>query len=178
MELYARMFANPMALAASSMNMWLDYAQLWQSSWMKLLGQDGAPVAAPAKGDARFKDDEWSSNFLFDFVKQSYLIASRHIQGAVANVEGLPEEAQKKVAFFTRQYVDALAPSNFVMTNPQVLRETLASGGQNLVRGLNNLLADMEKGDGQLRICMTDEKAFELGRTSPARRARSCSRPT
>ena len=98
MDLYARMFANPMALAAESMSMWLDYAQLWQSSWLKLLGQEGAPVAAPAKGDARFKDDEWSSNFLFDFVKQSYLIASRHIQGAVASVEGLPEESQKKVA--------------------------------------------------------------------------------
>jgi len=164
MELYARMFANPMALAATSMNMWLDYAQLWQSSWMKLLGQDSKPVAAPARGDARFKDDEWSSNFLFDFVKQSYLIASRHIQGAVSNVEGLPEESQKKVAFFTRQYVDALAPSNFVMTNPQVLRETLASGGQNLVKGLNNLLADLEKGDGQLRISMTDESAFQLGK--------------
>jgi len=164
MELYARMFANPMALAASSMNMWLDYARLWQSSWMKMLGQDGAPVALPAKSDARFKDDEWSNNFLFDFIKQSYLIASRHIQGAVANVEGLPEDAQKKVAFFTRQYVDALAPSNFVMTNPQVLRETLASGGQNLLKGLNNLLADLEKGDGQLRISMTDEKAFKLGK--------------
>jgi len=164
MDLYARMFANPMALAAESMSMWLDYAQLWQSSWLKLLGQEGAPVAAPAKGDARFKDDEWSSNFLFDFVKQSYLIASRHIQGAVASVEGLPEESQKKVAFFTRQYVDALAPSNFVMTNPQVLRETLASGGQNLVKGLNNLLADLEKGDGQLRISMTDETAFKLGK--------------
>jgi poly[(R)-3-hydroxyalkanoate] polymerase subunit PhaC len=164
MELWARMFANPAALAASSVNMWLDYAQLWQSSWLKLLGQDSKPVAAPAKGDARFKDDEWSNNFLFDFVKQSYLIASRHIQGAVAGVEGLPEEAQKKVAFFTRQYVDALAPSNFVMTNPQVLRETLASGGQNLVKGLNNLLADLEKGDGQLRIRMTDESAFQLGK--------------
>ena len=164
MDLYARMFSNPMALGAESMSMWLDYARLWQSSWMKLLGQDGAPVAAPAKGDARFKDDEWSNNFLFDFVKQSYLIASRHIQSTVANVEGLPEESQKKVAFFTRQYVDALAPSNFVLTNPQVLRETLASGGQNLVRGLNNLLADLEKGDGQLRISMTDETAFKLGK--------------
>ena len=148
MELYARMFANPAALAATSMSMWFDYAQLWQSSWMKLLGQHSEPVAAPAKGDARFKDDDWSSNFLFDFVKQSYLIASRHIQGAVSNVEGLPEEAQKKVAFFTRQYVDALAPSNFIMTNPQVLRETLASGGQNLVRGLTTCSAIWKRATG------------------------------
>jgi polyhydroxyalkanoate synthase len=164
MDLYGRMLANPMALAAASMSMWLDYAQLWQSSWLKLFGQDVKPVATPAKGDARFRDDEWSDNFLFDFIKQSYLIASRHIQHAVSNVEGLPQESEKKVAFFTRQYVDALAPSNFVMTNPQVLRETLSSGGQNLVKGLNNLLADIEKGDGQLRISMTDETAFKLGK--------------
>jgi len=164
MDLYGRMLANPMALAAASMNMWLDYAQLWQSSWMKLLGQDVKPVATPVKGDARFRDDEWSDNFLFDFIKQSYLIASRHIQHVVSNVEGLPAESEKKVAFFTRQYVDALAPSNFVMTNPQVLRETISSGGQNLVKGLNNLLADIEKGDGQLRISMTDETAFKLGK--------------
>ncbi len=164
MDLYGRMLANPMALAASSVNMWLDYARLWQSSWTRLLGGQAQPVAAPARGDARFKDDDWSDNFVFDLVKQSYLIAARHIQHAVAGVEGLPEESQKKVAFFTRQYVDALAPSNFVLTNPQVLRETLASGGQNLVRGLNNLLADIEKGEGRLRISMTDESAFEIGR--------------
>jgi len=172
MDLYGRMLANPMALAAASMSMWFDYAQLWRSSWMKLLGQDVKPVAMPAKGDSRFKDDEWSNNFLFDYIKQSYLIASRHIQHAVSSVEGLPEESEKKVAFFTRQYVDALAPSNFVMTNPQVLRETLSTGGQNLVKGLNNLLADIEKGDGQLRISMTDETAFTLGKnvaTSPGK---------
>jgi polyhydroxyalkanoate synthase len=164
MDLYGRMLANPAALAAASLNLWLDYARLWQWSWMKLLGHAAPPVAAPAKGDARFKDDDWSDHFMFDFVKQSYLIAARHIQHAVAGVEGLPEDSQKKVAFFTRQYVDALAPSNFVLTNPQVLRETLASGGQNLVRGLNNLLGDIEKGGGQLSISMTDESAFELGR--------------
>ena len=164
MDLYSRMLSNPMALAASSASMMADYMQLWQSSWMKLLGMETRPVAEPAKGDARFKDEDWSANFLFDYIKQSYLIASRHIQHAVASVEGMPAESEKKVAFFTRQYVDALAPSNFALTNPQVLRETLASGGQNLLKGLANLLADIEKGEGRLRISMTDEKAFQLGR--------------
>lgn len=159
MDLYSRMLANPAALTAFSTNMMVDYLQLWQSSWMKLMGLQPAPVAAPAKGDSRFKDEDWSSNFLFDYVKQSYLIASRHIQHAVANVEGLSPESEKKVAFFTRQYVDALSPSNFALTNPQVLRETLASGGQNLLKGLANLLSDIEKGG----ISMTDEKAFKLG---------------
>jgi polyhydroxyalkanoate synthase len=172
MDLYSRMAADPALLASVSMNLWMDQMRLWQSSWMKLFGMQSQPVAEPAKGDYRFKDEDWSKNFLFDYIKQSYLIASRHIQQAVASVEGLPPESEKKVAFFTRQYVDALAPSNFLMTNPQVLRETLSSGGQNLVRGLNNLLADIEKGGGQLRISMTDETAFQLGRnvaTSPGK---------
>src|SRR5436190_7272178 len=172
MDLYSRMAADPALLASVSMNLWMDQMRLLQSSWMKLVGMESQPVAEPAKGDYRFKDEDWSKNFLFDYIKQSYLIAARHIQQAVAQVDGLPPESEKKVAFFTRQYVDALAPSNFLMTNPQVLRETLSTGGQNLVRGLNNLLADIEKGGGQLRISMTDETAFQLGRnvaTSPGK---------
>jgi polyhydroxyalkanoate synthase len=164
MDLWSRTLMDPSALAAASINYWVDSMRLWHSTWMKMMGQEAQPVAEPAKGDARFKDADWSGNFVFDYLKQSYLIAARHIQHAVAGVEGLPEESQKKIAFFTRQYVDALAPSNFAATNPQVLRETLASGGQNLIKGLNNLLADIEKGEGQLRISMTDETAFQLGK--------------
>jgi polyhydroxyalkanoate synthase len=172
MDLYARMAADPAVMASVTMNWWVDSMRLWQSSWMKMLGMESQAVAEPAKGDARFKDEDWSKNFLFDYIKQSYLISARHIQQAVASVEGLHPDSEKKVAFFTRQYVDALAPSNFLMTNPQVLRETMASGGQNLVKGLNNLLSDLEKGGGELRISMTDEKAFKLGQnvaTSPGK---------
>jgi len=164
MDLYARMAADPARLASFSMNLWLDQMRLWQSSWLKLMGLDSGPVAEPEKGDSRFKDEDWSKNFMFDLIKQSYLISARHIRQGVADVEGLTPESEKKVAFFTRQYVDALSPSNFLMTNPQVLRETVSSGGQNLVRGLNNLLSDLEKGGGKLRISMTDENAFQLGR--------------
>jgi polyhydroxyalkanoate synthase len=160
MDLYSKLLSNPAGIAAFSANMMLDYMQLWQSSWMRMLGMASAPVVAPGKGDGRFKHGDWSDNFMFDYVKQSYLIAARHIQHTVAQVEGLSPEAERKVAFFTRQYVDALSPSNFAFTNPQVLRETVASGGQNLLKGLNNLLSDMEKGG----ISMTDEKAFRLGK--------------
>jgi polyhydroxyalkanoate synthase len=163
LDLYSRMAADPALMASMSMNLWLDHVRLWQSSWMKMFGVNAGPVIEPEKSDARFKDEDWSKNFLFDLIKQSYLISARHIRHAVAQVNGLPEESEKKVAFFTRQYVDALAPSNFLLTNPQVLRETVQSGGQNLVRGLNNLLADIEKGGGNLRISMTDESAFQLG---------------
>jgi polyhydroxyalkanoate synthase len=163
MELAAQMLANPARLAESQLNLWWDYMNLWQGSMLRLMGGDVRPVAVPAQGDKRFRHEDWHEHFLFDYVKQSYLIAARWLHDQVANVEGLPEPTRKKVDFFTRQYIDALAPSNFALTNPEVFRETIASGGQNLVRGLNNLLDDIERGGGQLRISMTDAKAFELG---------------
>jgi len=163
MDLSAKMLANPWKLAETQMKMFWDYAALWQSATMKMMGHSPTPVAQPEKGDYRWRDEEWENHFLFDYFKQSYLIAARHIHDAVCCVEGLPEESQKKVNFFTRQYIDALSPSNFVLTNPQVLRETLGSGGQNLIKGLNNLLEDIDRGNGQLRIKMTDTNAFKVG---------------
>ena len=163
LELAAKMLSNPYRLAETQLNLWWEYSALWQASMMKLLGQETGPVAEPAKSDKRFKHEDWEEHFLFDYIKQSYLIAARWLHNAVANVEGLDEHTQKKVDFFTRQYIDALAPSNFALTNPEVFRETIATGGQNLVKGLNNLLDDIERGNGQLKISMTDSNAFELG---------------
>jgi polyhydroxyalkanoate synthase len=163
MELSAQMLTNPARLAESQMNLWWDYMNLWQSSMLRLMGGNAAPVVVPAQGDKRFKHEDWHEHFLFDYIKQSYLIAARWMHDQVASVDGLDEHTKKKVDFFTRQYIDALAPSNFALTNPEVFRETVASGGQNLVKGLNNLLGDIERGGGQLRISMTDAKAFELG---------------
>ncbi len=163
MELAAKMMSNPYKLAESQMNLWWDYMSLWQNSMLRMMGQPAKPVVEPAKNDKRFKHDDWQEHFLFDYVKQSYLIAARWLHNSVANVEGLDDETAKRVNFFTRQYVDALAPSNFALTNPEVFKETISSGGQNLVKGLNNLLADIERGQGQLKISMTDTKAFQLG---------------
>jgi polyhydroxyalkanoate synthase len=163
MELAANMLANPARIAEGQLRLWHEYMNLWQASMLRLMGGQAKPIATPAQSDKRFKDAAWHENFLFDYVKQSYLIAARWLHEQVASVEGLSDNARKKVDFFTRQYIDALAPSNFALTNPEVFRETVASGGQNLVRGLNNLLDDIERGQGQLRISMTDPKAFELG---------------
>ncbi len=163
MELAAQMLSNPARLAESHLNLWWEYMNLWQGSMMRMLGAPAEPVAVPSQGDKRFKHEDWQDHFLFDYIKQSYLIAARWMHEQVAKVEGLDDHTKKKVDFFTRQYIDALAPSNFALTNPEVFRETIASGGQNLVRGLHNLLDDIERGGGQLRISMTDAKAFELG---------------
>ncbi|MBI3146929.1 MAG: class I poly(R)-hydroxyalkanoic acid synthase [Betaproteobacteria bacterium] len=163
MELAGKMMANPYKLAETQMNLWWDYMSLWQNSMLRMMGQPARSVVEPAKNDKRFKHEDWQEHFLFDYVKQSYLIAARWLHNAVANVEGMDEESAKRVNFFTRQYIDALAPSNFALTNPEVFKETIASGGQNLVKGLHNLLDDIERGNGQLKISMTDTKAFQLG---------------
>ncbi len=164
MDMMAKLLSNPYKLAQAQMNLVWDYFSLWQHSMMRVAGLSAAPVAAPEKTDKRFKDEEWEEHFLFDFIKQSYLIAARHIHDTVSGVDGLDDQTQKKVNFYTRQYIDALSPSNFAMTNPEVFRETVKSHGQNLLKGLNNLLRDVEDGGGNLRVKMTDTTAFELGK--------------
>ena len=164
MDMMAKMLANPYKLAQAQMNLVWDYFSLWQHSMLRFAGMHAAPIAAPAKDDKRFKDEEWQENFFFDFIKQSYLITARHINDTVSNVSGIDDHTQKKVNFFTRQFINALSPSNFALTNPEVMRETLATRGQNLLNGFNNLLRDMEEGGGQLRVKMTDVSAFELGK--------------
>src|SRR5439155_23511552 len=114
-----------------------------------------------AAEDRRFRDQAWRDNALFDFIKQSYLLTARWVQGAVKQVEGLDERTARKVDFYTRQFVDAIAPSNFVMTNPEVLRATLESRGENLLNGLKNLLDDIERGKGRQASTMRLVAAFK-----------------
>ena len=117
----------------------------------------------PPSSDRRFKDDAWSENEVFDFIKQSYLLSARYVQDVVRQVDGLDPKTAQKVDFYARQFVDAMSPSNFLLTNPEVLRKTAETGGENLLKGLNNLLGDLERGKGKLRIKMTDMEAFKLG---------------
>jgi polyhydroxyalkanoate synthase len=124
---------------------------------------DAAPVIAEDPRDRRFKDDAWRENEVFDFIKQSYLLSARFFQNVVGGVDGLDNKTAQKVDFYTRQFVDAMSPSNFLLTNPEVLRKTAETGGENLLKGLSHLLADLERGKGQLRIRMTDDSKFWVG---------------
>ncbi|HZF74325.1 MAG TPA: class I poly(R)-hydroxyalkanoic acid synthase, partial [Acetobacteraceae bacterium] len=99
----------------------------------------------------------------FDFIRQSYLLSSRFISNVVHGAEGLDAKSAQKVDFYTRQFVDAMSPANFLLTNPEVLRRTAETGGENLLKGLSNLLQDLERGHGQLRIRMTDDTKFKVG---------------
>jgi len=163
LEMTTQMMANPAQLMQSSFGLWQDYLNLWNTSAQRMMGQDTDPVIEPASDDRRFHDDAWQDNQVFDFFKQSYLLTSRWMQSSVSNVDGLDKKTADKVDFYTRQYVDALSPSNFVMTNPEVLRATLESGGENLLKGLENLLEDLEEGDGKVKIKMVDPDAFQVG---------------
>jgi polyhydroxyalkanoate synthase subunit PhaC len=163
LEMTAHMMADPSRLVQAQLSLWNDYLTLWQRTTQRFLGGETEPMIEPPAGDRRFRDAAWTDNTLFDFIKQSYLLTARWLQGTVREVEGIDERTARKVDFYTRQFVDAIAPSNFLMTNPEVLRATIESRGENLLNGLKNLLDDLERGKGRLAIKMTDMGAFRIG---------------
>jgi polyhydroxyalkanoate synthase len=160
-ELMTRMMTDPVVVASAQIDLFYNTLGIWHKTAERMLMLRARDADAPK--DKRFKHPEWSENAVFNFVKDSYLVAAESILSAIRDVKGMDEASARKVDFYTRQFVDALSPSNFVATNPEVLTATLASGGQNLLRGLENLLADLERGNGRLAITMTDMKAFRLG---------------
>ena len=163
LEMTTKLMADPAALLKAQIGFWQDSMTLWQNTTRRMMGID-TPETADASGtDRRFKDKAWKENEVFDFIKQSYLLSARFVQGTVSEVEGLDPKTAQKVDFYTRQFIDAMSPSNFVMTNPEVLRKTAETGGENLLKGLSNLLGDLERGKGQLKIKMTDTEAFSVG---------------
>ena len=172
MDLTAKMMADPNRLLQAQMELWQQYMKLWQVTAQRMMGQQVEPVAEPAKGDKRFNDPAWKDEVVFDYLKQSYLLTARWLQHTVNQVEGVDDKTAKKVDFYTRQFIDALSPSNFALTNPQVVKATVESKGENLVKGLQNLLTDLERGKGRLAIRQTDMKAFKVGEnvaTSPGK---------
>jgi polyhydroxyalkanoate synthase subunit PhaC len=164
LEMTTRLMTDPSRILQAQVELWGEYVNLWQSAARRWMGEDAQPIVTPNRDDKRFKDSAWNENVLFDYIKQSYLLTARWMQNQVKQVEGLDPKAAQKVDFYTRQFVDAMAPSNFLLTNPEVLRKTLETGGENLLNGLQNLVQDLEKGQGELRISMTDTEAFEVGR--------------
>jgi len=168
MAMTAQLMANPDRLVEAQVKLWQDYATLWANTADRFMGKESTPLVQPDKGDKRFKDAAWQDSAVFDYLKQSYLLTARWMQTTVRQVDGMDPKVAKKVDFYTRQFVDAMAPSNFLLTNPEVLRVTAETNGENLVRGLENLLDDLDRGKGKLNIKMVDAKAFEVGRNIAA----------
>ncbi len=161
--LWQQMLSDPRRLVEAQVALWQNYAKLWENTARRMAGEEVEPAAAPEPGDRRFNDEAWSENPLYDHIKQSYLLASKFMLSTVRETEGLDAHTAHKVDFYTRQFVDALAPTNFAMTNPEVARRTVETGGENLVQGLSNMLEDLERGQGRLRVRMTDPEKFRLG---------------
>jgi polyhydroxyalkanoate synthase len=139
------------------------YLDLWASAVRRMAGEPSAPVVAPDPRDKRFADPEWSSNQFYDFIKQVYLLTTQWADRLVKNAP-LDEHMRHKAEFYVRQIGNAVSPSNFVFTNPEVMRETLSSNAENLVRGMHMLAEDIEAGHGNLKIRQSDASKFALGR--------------
>jgi polyhydroxyalkanoate synthase len=164
MEWAARIWSDPTRLVQAQLDLWQNYLDLWQATTQRLLGQEADPIAKPEPGDKRFRDEAWSEATLFDFLKQSYLLTSRFVRALPQMAEGIDSKDQRKLDFYNRLFVDAMSPTNFAHTNPEVLRATFERKGENLVDGLQNLLEDLERGGDTPLISMTDRDAFEVGR--------------
>lgn len=159
-ELGLSLMRDPLQVARIQARMWADYLALASRT---LSAGSASPVVSPQRTDRRFRDDAWNDNPVFDLIKQSYLIAGKGIVDVIKHADGLDSDTRQRLEFGVQQVVDALAPSNFALTNPTVLRAALQTGGRNLIDGLNNLLDDFAA-TGRLEVPMADASHFQVGR--------------
>ena len=164
-ELVQRVEVDPAPIVKEQIALWTDMATLWQRTASRILFNTPVePVVEPAKQDNRFKNKSWDENPLFDYMKQSYLLLSRYFQSSVRNVKGIDPHTLHQAEFYTRQFVNALSPTNFAATNPDVINKTMETRCENLIAGLRNFIEDLERGGGRLRVKMADNEAFQFGK--------------
>ena len=156
--------ADPTRAVALQTTLGKAYLDLWAHAAKRLAGEESPAVVAPDPRDKRFADPEWSSNQFFDFLKQAYLLSTTWAQHLVDDAAGLDPHTKQKAEFYVRQIANAISPTNFVLTNPELLRETFNSSGENLVRGMHMLAQDIEAGHGDLKIRQSDASQFGVGR--------------
>ena len=157
-------FNQPAKLMGAHVKLAQTYTDLWAQTVRRMLGEEVEPLAEPGLGDGRFRDSDWSERQFFDFVKQAYLLTADWADEMVQDTEGLDEHTKHRAKFYVNQIASALSPSNFVLTNPEILRETLASNGENLVKGLQHLSRDLDESHDLFRVSQTDYEAFEVGK--------------
>jgi polyhydroxyalkanoate synthase len=158
-----RLAAQPDKVLRAQAELFSGYMNLWQSTARRMAGETVDPVVSPERGDKRFSDPQWSENPVFDALKQSYLLSANWLNNLVAGVQDVDPAEKRRIEFFTKMLTDAYSPSNFLMSNPEALKEVLVTKGESLVRGMENFAADMQRGGGQLAISQTDFSRFEVG---------------
>lgn len=155
---------NPEALYKKQLELATDYAKIWGNVLERFLDkEDKAPLYSSDPRDRRFRDESWQENLIFDFIKQSYLVTGQWMEKLVDAVDAKDPKATGVARFYMRQFIDAMSPSNFAMTNPQVIKETLDSKGQNLVKGMQHLLEDLERSKHSFQVRTTDMDYFKVG---------------
>jgi polyhydroxyalkanoate synthase subunit PhaC len=155
---------DPARVVEQQIQFWQSQLQLCNNLMLKVAGEKVDPVARPKVGDRRFMDAAWEENILFDFIKQSYLLTAEHALGCVEKLEGIAPRHRDRLSYYMRQLVNAYAPTNFALTNPEVLRKTLETKGENLLQGLGMMVEDKKKSADILNVCMSRPNAFEVGR--------------
>lgn len=155
--------SDPERAVQAQTALWTNYMSLWSSSLQRMQGQEAQPAIKPTQGDKRFSAEDWEQNQFFDFLKQFYLITSKWAQQMVEEADDLDEHTKSKADFYVQQLSNAVSPSNFLLTNPELLKETVQSDGENLVRGMRMLAEDMIAGDGELKMRQSDPKKFKVG---------------
>ena len=155
--------ADPQRIAELQAGLGTAFLDLWATAARRLTGETVPPVVSADPNDKRFADPEWSQNQFFDFLKQAYLLTTHWAEHLVKNAEGVDAHTRAKAEFYVKQIANAISPSNFVLTNPELLRETMSSNAENLVRGMRILAEDIEAGRGSLRIRQSDGSTFEVG---------------
>ena len=157
--------SDPSRALEAQTRLFSGYLDVWSNAVNRIgAGTDVGDVIQPERGDKRFQDPEWGKNAFFDFLKQAYLVTSRWAGDLVEHAEGLDEHTRHKAGFYVKQISNAVSPSNFILTNPELFRETVASNGANLVRGMKMLAEDIAAGKGELKLRQADYSPFEIGR--------------
>lgn len=156
--------SDPQRAAAAQGELAKRYMELWAMTVKRMAGENTEPVMAADPKDRRFSDPDWNNNPFFDALKQAYLLTSDWAERMVREAEGLDDHTRLKAEFYVKQISNAISPSNFVLTNPELFRETLGTSGENLVRGMEMLTEDIEAGKGDLRIRQSDSSTFEVGK--------------
>ena len=155
--------SSPDKLMKAQANLFERYVDLWRVTAARAAGESAPEVAAPPKGDKRFKEADWTENPIFDVMKQSYLVTSGWLNELVAGAEGVDPMAKRRVAFFTKLLTDAFSPSNYLATNPTALKALIETQGESLLKGAQRFAEDIERGGGKLSISQTDYETFKVG---------------
>ncbi len=155
--------ADPQRLVMAQTALTKGFLDLWANNLRRIQGEVVAPVAEPDAGDKRFRDPEWTENPVFDFVKQAYLLTTRWADDLVQKAEDIDDHTKHKAQFYVRQLSSALSPTNFVATNPELLRTTLEQNGENLVRGMQMMVEDIKAGKGTLKLRQSETGDFKVG---------------